>query len=591
MVSTVDQVGSRLLFRGYGVSDSMKPIHAALLGNDVLYLLDEVHLSEPFRQTLAAIGGRYANTCSGRVGEIRWAQYPLRSPFEVIEMSATPGRERDSAFRLAPDDERHPVLSKRLRATKKTTLASSNSRAFVGEIEKHVKSMASEVGATIAVVVNRVATAREVHARLSVALKDVEVFLVTGRMRPLDRDRLEKELFPRICSGRMRDPAQRPVVVVATQCIEAGADFDFDGLVTECASLDALRQRFGRLDRLGQCLAGARAVIVARGDTLDDDPVYGPALGATWRWLGTASAANGGEIDFGIRALVIPEGSNALGLLTPRPIAPILLPSHLDAWAQTSPRPTPDPDVALWLHGPERGLADVQLVWRADLSASLLQRAMEEEAQAASMARDVAIGLVQAVPPVSGEAMSVPFFAVKRWLEGRSESDVADVEGAREVTDDEERQNSDRAARSVVAWRGDASTVALAADIKPGDTIVVPASYGGISNGSWAPEATDPIVDVAELAIWTQRGRAVLRLHGDVIRGLFGNATPSVPVPASAVQSANLEDRLSAITWLEQLRTDDIERDARGLLEFLRAQTGKRGIRVCLLYTSPSPRD
>ena len=104
LCSTVDQIGSRLLFRGYGVSDRMKPVHAGLLGADSLILLDEAHLSEPFRQTLAAVRN------IGGAG------------VRAALLSATPGVSAQRPLRLTPTDRAHPTLKGRLDASKPAAL-------------------------------------------------------------------------------------------------------------------------------------------------------------------------------------------------------------------------------------------------------------------------------------------------------------------------------------------------------------------------------------------------------------------------------------------------------------------------------------
>jgi CRISPR-associated endonuclease/helicase Cas3 len=114
IASTVDQVGSRLLFRGYGVSKHAHPIHAALVGNDSLILLDEAHCSRAFAKTLGAVR-KYRG----------WVDEDLGASFEFVEMTATPARETADRFVLDAEDLAHPLLRQRLTAPKPARLVVS----------------------------------------------------------------------------------------------------------------------------------------------------------------------------------------------------------------------------------------------------------------------------------------------------------------------------------------------------------------------------------------------------------------------------------------------------------------------------------
>ncbi len=491
--STVDQVGSSLLFRAYGARSPYNwPLRAGLAANDSLILIDEAHCSGAFVETAGAIAERYRS----------WAEIPVGGRLTVVELSATPGRP--APFSLTQADRRHRLLGPRLRASKKARLIEEpTNEALRNRLVDEALRFAANGARVVGLIVNRVATARLVFAALEEADAG-DAILLTGRVRPWDRDRIWDHWRPFIEAGRTAEP-QRPVFVVATQCIEVGANLDFDALLTETAALDALRQRFGRLNRLGRSI-DCQALIVASREAISAkkiDPVYGSALAATWDWLcANAEVEQQGKgskkvrercIDMGIQALAskLPPPGDLAQLSTTRAQAPVLLPAHLDRLVQTSPEPEPSPDIGLFLHGPRSNSGDVLIAWRKDLDPGYPDHWAE---------------LVSIVPPSAMETLPVPAYAARSWLLKSTRMDVSDLEAANA---EQEEEGSDR---PVLLWLGvDESEPISATKVRPGMTIVVPASYGGCDQWGWNPDGEAPVSDIADAVSLQSRGRAVLR--------------------------------------------------------------------------------
>lgn len=95
----------------------------------------------------------------------------------------------------------------------------------------------------ILIVCNRVANAQEIFNRMDELYPDVEKMLIHSRFRRADRNRLEKEL------KEVYNASRHACIVVSTQVVEVSLDISFDLMITETAPIDALIQRFGRINR------------------------------------------------------------------------------------------------------------------------------------------------------------------------------------------------------------------------------------------------------------------------------------------------------------------------------------------------------
>ena len=472
LLSTLPMYGSRLLFRGYGSTRSMRPIDAAMAGTDSLVILDEAHLAPHLMALLPALA------------ECTPAAEPIlgkaRSRPKVVALTATGDTSKGRRFDLDASDEANPVVGQRLDAVKPMALRveSGDAGPCLADAARSLIETATAPAACL-VFANTPATARAAFASLRKTTTDgtAEVLLLTGRTREREAERIRRRILDPVhgMPSTRESPGTRSrhLIVIATQTLEVGADIDAEFLVTEPCGVRALTQRLGRLNRLGRH-PYARAVYVhlpppknKRGRSKDPDewPVYGREPETVRRRLQAAVNVGEGSVNLSPRRV-----AEILGPPGDDPgRAPEVLYGLLWEWVKTTTPPEGEAPVEPYFSGIAAPAYSVSLIWRVHV-------------------------------PEDGELL---------WPRAgdREAVDVPLSEAREAFAEDEELRR--------LGFDGVTIETVYRDELRPGDVVVLASDRGLLDQFGWDPASSSPVVDVAI----AEHG---LPLDADAIRRLCG---------------------------------------------------------------------
>lgn len=216
---------------------SLKGYEALLLDyTGALFIFDEIHAYDPERLALI-------------VEAIRWLRETFGARFFVMTATLPPHLQAKlmGALRIGGES----VLS-----ADATTFAESQRhivRLIEGTLLENIDRILEDYQAnkTVLVCCNQVKRALEIYDRLRDAVGEDRVLLLHSRFNGGDRSAKEDRLMNgfNLRAGEQRSGGRMPCIVVATQVIEVSLDVDFDAIYTDPAPLEALIQRFGRVNR------------------------------------------------------------------------------------------------------------------------------------------------------------------------------------------------------------------------------------------------------------------------------------------------------------------------------------------------------
>lgn len=424
MVGTIDMVGSRLLFEGYGVSPKMRPYQAGLLGADTLVVLDEAHLCPPFQDLLSAIE---TDDALKPKGETRRAIVPS---FRMLPLSATGGDGGDRPFRLEPGDwdrEAQPEVHQRYTAGKRLKLHDTEKPKLAEALAERAWEV-SEDGKRVLVYCHSREVAQKVEKSLQNRATD-RTELIVGARRVHERDKLAKSIRDLGFSGEARPQHRAPVFLVATSAGEVGVDIDADHMVCDLVAYERMVQRLGRVNRRGG--DGRTAMIDVfcvppeppKAEAKDDAKTR-QALAAVERFeaakavLGELPQGTHGHHDASPQAFVALKQTHpdlVAKATTPAPLRPALDRAVVDAWSLTSlpehpGRPEPEPWLRGWVEDDE---PQAQVIWRRFLP---WRRRVDEDKPVDAPVRTEVEGFFDAARPHASEILEAPAWQVAATL-------------------------------------------------------------------------------------------------------------------------------------------------------------------------------
>lgn len=211
---------------------SLKGYEALLLDyTGALFIFDEIHAYEPKRLALI-------------IELMRWLREGFGARFFVMTATLPPMLRDRLAEALAP--QTITATADEFTRSQRHTVETVEGRLIDSVVERAVADYWAEK--SVLVCLNRVADAQKVYQLLKAHLSADDLLLLHGRFCGRDRNRKEQKLLE--CVGVDTDRAERrPIICIATQVVEVSLNVDFDTLYTDPAPLEALLQRFGRVNR------------------------------------------------------------------------------------------------------------------------------------------------------------------------------------------------------------------------------------------------------------------------------------------------------------------------------------------------------